>query len=359
MRLRIIGLFVLVSCIATAQGPSSPNAPAVLSRIADATAIILSGEGSGRLTSISTGVIVRPDGVLLTAYHTLKNAREVQVRLRNGETFDRAVLLGVDERRDVAAIRISAAKLPSLAVGTVENTKPGDVAYAVTNSNGLIWSATQGIFAAARMADEIPGAGRGYRVLQFTAPVAPGASGGPLVDGDGNLVGIITRGNPQGAAFAVPIESVGGLVEGVLNTPLGDGSALQLPSAQQSLSSREVANADPKQLLRTAKTAIVHTQTAFFTPETLEREFVKQPGYGSLGLVLVKDPRVADLAITVDRPLFTYTFTYAVTDARTSILLDTGKVTAIDGNAAAGKIAKELTRRLTALRQGESAKKPI
>jgi len=194
-------------------------------------------------------------------------------------------------------------------------------------------------------------------VLQFTAPVARGSSGGPLVDAKGNLVGIITRGNAQGAAFAVPVESVAGLLDGTLNAALGDGSALQLPGSQQS-SSRAVANADPKQLLRSAKMAIIHTRTAFFTPETLEREFLKQDGNKGLGLVLVNDPRVADLAITIDRPLFTYTFTYAITDARTSVVLDTGKVTAIDGNSAAGKIAKELIVRLTALRQGETTKKP-
>ena len=266
-----------------------PNSPDVLAHVSEATAIILSGEGAGRLTSISTGVIVRSDGILLTAYHALKNAREVQVRLKSGEVFDRAVLLGVDERRDVAAVKISASNLPSLAIGDGQNTRPGEIAYAVTNSGGLTWSATQGIFAAMRMADEIPGAGQGYRVLQFTAPIAHGASGGPLVDAKGSLVGIITQSNAQGAAFAVPVESVTGLLDGTLHTALGDGSALQLPSDQPSPSSRAVANADPKELLRTAKTAVIESRTSFFTPETLEREFVKQPGYKELGLVLVKD----------------------------------------------------------------------
>jgi len=162
----------------------------------------------------------------------------------------------------------------------------------------------------------------------------------------------------QGSAFAVPVESVVGLLDGALNTPLGDGSALQLPNAQQSPSSRAVANADPKKLLRIAKTAIIHSRTSFFTPEALEREFVKQAGYNALGLILVKDARVADLAITIDRPLFTYTFTYAVTDAKTSVVLDAGKVTAIDGNTAAGKIAKELMTRLTAMRRGDKAENP-
>lgn len=351
-------VLLLLALLLRSQTSQAPGASEVLARVGEATAIILCGEGAGRLTSISTGVLVRSDGALLTAYHALKNAREVQVRLKNGETFDRAVLLGVDERRDVAAIRISAGNLPWLTIGTGQNTKPGDVAYAVTNSNNLNWSATQGIFAAVRLADEIPGAGQGYRVLQFTAPIAPGASGGPLVDANGDLVGIITRGNAQGSAFAVPVESVVGLLDGALNTPLGDGSALQLPNAQQSPSSRAVASADPKKLLRTAKTAIIHSRTSFFTPETLERELVTQAGYSALGLVLVKDARVADLAITIDRPLFTYTFTYAVTDAKTSVVLDAGKVTAIDGNTAAGKIAKELMTRLTALRRDDNADKP-
>jgi hypothetical protein len=358
MKLRMFGVPLLLCPALCAQDSLRRSSADVLAHATEATAIILSGEGAGRLTAISTGVVVRPNGTLLTAYHGLKNAREVQVRLRSGETFDRATLLGVDERRDVAAIKISAANLPALPTGVAQNVRPGEVAYAVTNSNGLTWSATQGIFAAIRMADEVPGAGQGYRVLQFTAAVAAGASGGPLLNEAGDLVGIITRGNAQGSAFAVPVESVIGLTDGNLNTALGDGAALQLPNNQRSPTSRAVANADPKELLRTAKTAVIHSRTSFFTPETLEREFIQQSGYTSLGLVLVKDSRVADLAITVDRPLFTYTFTYTITDSRTSVVLETGKVTAIDGNSAAGKIAKEMVARLTALRGGESTKKP-
>jgi len=95
-----------------------------------------------------------------------------------------------------------------------------------------------------------------------------------------------------------------------------------------------------------------------FSDGLLEREFVKQADYRTLGLALVKDPRVADLVITIDRPLFTYTFTYGITDSKTSVVLDTGKVTAIDGNSAAGKIAKQMIARLKALRQREDTKKP-
>jgi hypothetical protein len=344
----VIGVIALA--LANAQDTSPPNALQTLARIGEATAMILAGEGAGRLTSISTAVVVRPDGILLTAYHGLKDAREVQVRLKNGEVFDQATLIGLDERRDVACLKIAASKLAYLQPRGGRSIQPGDVVYAVTNSDGLSWSATQGIFSAVRPADEVPGAGQGYRLIQFTAPVAPGASGGPLADEKGSLVGIITRSGPAGA-LGVPIESVIGLADGGLKAPFGGGSALQIPTPEQSPASRGVVNADPKDILRSAKTASIWSSTMFFTPETLERELVKQKGYAALGLLLVKDKRVADLLITVDRPLFTYTFTYAVTDTKTSVLVDSGKVTAIDGNTAAGMIAKELVNGWAKLRQ--------
>ena len=147
------------------------------------------------------------DGVILTAFHAIKGASEVQVRMASGDVFDRVQLLGADERRDVAALKISAGALPALTAGSTATLTQGDPVYAVTNANGLTWSATEGILSAIRPADEVPGAGSGFRLLQFTAPVAPGASGGALVDRNGALIGIITGGKGN-AAFAVPIENV-------------------------------------------------------------------------------------------------------------------------------------------------------
>ena len=95
-------VLALASCFSTAAAQQAPNDPEVVARISKATVLILAGEGAGRLSSISTGVIVRPDGVILCAYHALKDAREVQVRLHSGDIYDQVVLLGVDERRDVA-----------------------------------------------------------------------------------------------------------------------------------------------------------------------------------------------------------------------------------------------------------------
>jgi len=348
--------------LATAQ--VVPEASDVINRITAATVVILSGEGAGRLQSISSGVIVRPNGVLLTAYHAIMNAREVQVRLKSGDVYDQAVLIGADERRDVAALKIPATNLPVLPLGSAADVKPGEPAYVVSNSSGLAWSASSGIFSASRLADEIPGAGQGFRVLQFSAPISGGASGAPVTDSQGRLVGIITggigsghKGTESSPGFAVPIDAVIALADGTTNLALGSGAALQMPTSRQSPSSAAIASANPQELLRAAHTLCISTKTMYFTPARLERELAQQKDFSGLGLVVVKDPRVADLLISIDRPSFTYTFTYSVTDSRTSVVLESGKVTAIDGNAASGKIAKQLVGEWLKVRKAEAVSK--
>jgi len=342
-------ILALASCFSTAAAQQAPDDSEVVARISAATLLILAGEGAGRLSSISTGVVVRPNGVILCAYHAIKDAREVQVRLHGGDIYDQVVLLGADERRDVAALKISAAGLPTLSLRAGAEAKPGEPVYAVASSNGLPWSASKGIIAAVRLADDIPGAGQGFRLLQFTAPVGSGASGGPLVDSQGALLGIITkaiargsRGMPAEAGFAVPIQTVIGLADGSGNQALGSGAALQMPASRPSPSSAAVAASNAQDILRTARTLNIVSRSMYFTPDSLEKALAGQKGFEGLGLMIVKDRRVADLLITVDRPLFTYTFTYSVTDLKTSIVLDSGKVTAIDGGAAAARIAKQL-----------------
>lgn len=342
-----------VRLIAAQQMAPTLDASAIFSRAKAATVIILAGEGAGRLHAIGTGVLISPDGVLLTALHNVKDAAEVQVRLVTGEVFDNVQLLGSDERRDVAALKISAGELPVLIPGDSTRLIQGDPVYAITNSDGLNWSATQGIFSAMRPADEVPGAGSGFRMLQFTAPVAPGSSGGALMDRSGALVGIITKGM-QSAAFAVPIESVLGLPASEHHLTLGSGASLQLPSKLANdvpKSSAAIANADSKQMLRSAKTIYIHSKTAFLTVDTLDRALTLQRDWPKLGITIVQDQRVADLLINIDRPLFTYVHTFVLVDKRTSVVLSSGKVTAFDGTIASDGIAKQIIKTFLAARQ--------
>ena len=317
----LAGVFaVLPLC---AQQITNPNASEILEHTKSATVIVLAGEGAGRLHSIATGVIISKDGVILTALHAIKGAAEVQVRMANGEVFDRVELLGSDERRDVAAIKISAGGLPNLAPRSNSALVPGDPVYAVTNANGLAWSATEGIVSAIRPADEIPGAGSGFRLLQFSAPIAPGSSGGALVDKTGDVVGIIT-GSTGNSGFAVPVESVLGLADSGHRVALGGGSLLQMPAKQMAdvpQSSAAISNADPRQIVKNARTIFIHSKTSFLTIDTLDRALALQKEWPRLELTIVQDQRVADLLIEIDRPLFTYVHTFVITDKKTSIVL--------------------------------------
>ena len=350
---QFIALAALTASLAAQQAaPPVNSTAAIFERTKAATVIILVGEGAGRLRSIATGVVISKDGVLLTALHAVKGAAEVQVRMANGEVFDRVELLGSDERRDVAALKISAGDLPALSAGSSVNLAQGDPVYAVTNADGLAWSATEGILSAVRPADEVPGAGSGFRLLQFSAPVAPGSSGGALVDRSGALIGIITRAMGS-AGFAIPIENVAGLADSGHRTALGSGSSLQMPAKMDSdipKSSAAIGDSDPKRMIKEAKTIYIHSKTAFLTVDTLDRALALQKDWSKLGLTIVQDQRVADLLVELDRPLFTYVHTFVIVDKRTSVLLGSGKVTAFDGTIASGGLAKDIVKIFAAVR---------
>jgi hypothetical protein len=359
MKAHLVAFLVALPFYSAAQTPTAhPDAQAIFEHTRASTVIVLSGEGAGRLNSIATGVVISKDGVILTALHSIKGAAEVQVRLASGDVYDQVQLLGVDERRDVAAIKISAGSLPALTTGSTANLAQGDPIYAVTNSDGLAWSATEGILSAVRPADEIPGAGSGFRLIQFSAPVAPGASGGALVDRTGALIGIIT-GRKGVAAFAVPIENVIGLPESGTHINLGSGGSLQMPAqrdTQAPQSSSAIAGTDPKLILKNAKTIFIRSKTSFLTVDTLDRALAKQKDWEKLGLTIVQDPRVADLLIEIDRPLFTYVHTFVIADKKTTIVLGSGKVTAFDGTIASGGLAKDIVKIFASVRLPSSSK---
>jgi len=131
---RSVFIAALAIPLAAQQTPSTPDSNSIFERTKAATVVILAGEGAGRLRSIATGVIISKNGVLLTALHSVKGAAEVQVRMANGEVFDSVELLGSDERRDVAALKISAGALPFLAPARTASLAQGDPVYAVTNA---------------------------------------------------------------------------------------------------------------------------------------------------------------------------------------------------------------------------------
>jgi hypothetical protein len=319
----------------------------LFSKAVQAMALVVAGDGSGDAPCVSVGVIAGSDGVLLAGYHALKGGLEVQVRLQSGEVYDQVSLLGFDERRDVAALHIPAQGLTSLARAAVTESAPGDKIHLLTTDGATGWTSYEGVLGPVQMADQVSGAGVGYRVIQFTAQLPAGALGGALLNSRGQLLGILAGPpNSAGHQFAIPLESIAGLPMERRVTALGSGKNLTLSAVSPRSEPADDKRSTSVTSFANAQSLRVTSNTTFFSPFMLEKELLGNSEFRVLGLGIVNGFRGGDLLVNVDRPLFTYDFTYTVTNAQTGVVLATGKITAIDGPHAAQGIAKVIVREL-------------
>jgi trypsin-like peptidase len=331
----------------------------VVERVTPSAVVILVGRGDGQVAGMASGVIIRPDGVILTANHVVKGMREVQVRLKNGEVYDQVELIASDERRDIAALRIPAVGLPVLAIGSYANTPSGAQVFAISNAAGLPWTASSGILSAIRMADEVPGAGSGYRLVQFTAPSSPGSSGAVLVDTEAKVLGIIVGSYRvgQNINFAVPLESVAGLATGSGGTRFDSGARLQPPTTTGAETAATPARPPsvpaappdlslprPDQL--PIRTLSVLSKTIYLRRERLQEDLRKTALFQQLGVRFADYAETADVSIIVDRPVLTFDWTYTLVYQPSSLTLALGTIEGADEFEAAPKLAAQIMERL-------------
>jgi serine protease Do len=164
-------------------------------------------QGKQTLQGLGSGVIVSPDGYILTANHVVSGADEIMVGLGNDLRRFKAKKVGTDPGTDVALLKIDENNLPSINFADSDKARAGDVVLAIGNPFGLRQTVTMGIISAV---------GRGgigivdyENFIQTDAAINMGNSGGALVDTDGRLLGInsaiFTRsGGNQGIGFAIP-----------------------------------------------------------------------------------------------------------------------------------------------------------
>jgi hypothetical protein len=165
---------------------------------------------NGQVASIGSGFVVNPDGVIVTNYHVIEGAHGLQVKMKDGEVYDRVDVLDYDVRRDLAVLKVRPfKKLPALALAATL-PEPGEEAVAIGNPQGLEHTVSVGVVSAYRQAE-------GYRLIQISVPISPGSSGGPLFNMEGRVIGITSAGvvaeGAQNLNFAVPIEYVKPLLE--------------------------------------------------------------------------------------------------------------------------------------------------
>jgi hypothetical protein len=306
---------------------------------AASVALILVGDGEGVVTKVAPAIAVREDGVFFVAYHAIKDAKELQLRLKSGEIFDDVVQLGRDERRDVAAIRVQASGLAVLSPASPDEIKPGQSGTLYFHSLKKLWSIESATINDFRLADEIPGAGEGFRVIQFTGGTDKLTESGILFGPNGNLLGIVTNMNAaHNGGFAVPIGNVLALAKTERTKGFSSGVNLKVPSESTFLAANNPST-DPKDLLLSSKTVYVDSDSLMFKEHQLVNELNKRKEIKDWGWVIVTgawDVRnKADLIIELDHQALTFDFTYTLRHRKSSILISSGKVIIADGASGA------------------------
>jgi S1-C subfamily serine protease len=162
-----------------------------------------------------SGFILTNDGRLITNAHVVAGSNTVEVRLKDGRTFEGRVV-GVDPVTDVAAVKIDANNLPTVVLGKSATLIPGQWAIAIGNPLGLDNTVTAGIISATgRSSSQVGVPDKRVNFIQTDAAINPGNSGGPLLNDRGDVIGINTaiRADAQGLGFAIPVETAQRVVE--------------------------------------------------------------------------------------------------------------------------------------------------
>jgi S1-C subfamily serine protease len=166
-----------------------------------------------------SGFIIDRDGHVLTNYHVIAEARQVEVTLHNRKKY-RASVVGTDRSHDLAIIQIKAPDLNPMVLGDSRNLQVGQKVYAIGNPFGLAGTLTSGIVSSIRSVQE-PDGMTIDEAIQTDAAINPGNSGGPLLNSHGEVIGINTMiasnvGQNAGIGFAIPINTAKAVLNDLL-----------------------------------------------------------------------------------------------------------------------------------------------
>jgi S1-C subfamily serine protease len=246
MRRSILVAFLAAGTILSSLHPGSTAGtsseaqfdPAVVyERTADSV-VLLVVKRLGGDASLGTGFVVRADGVIATALHVVENAKTITVKLRSGELYDVAYIYNFDRRKDLALLKILATDLHPIELGDLAQVRVGDRVMSISNPAALggvlEHSFSEGNVSSVRLEERL-----GAKVIQTTAAVSSGSSGGPLLSTSGQAIGLISFKATGGESlnFCIPTNYVSGLLQQDRHLELAEFAA-----AGQSVSSDSASN---------------------------------------------------------------------------------------------------------------------
>jgi hypothetical protein len=187
--------------------PYSRSTADIAANSIPATVTIVTIGSAGDTIAQGSGFLIRQDGVIVTNFHVMRGASTASITLASRERFDRVRVLDADSSLDLAILKIPGAGLPVL---TSRTTIPrvGEKVVAIGTPLGLSNSVSEGIVSASRVV-------KGRELVQITAPISPGSSGGAVLDGEGRVFAVSTLQivGGQSLNFAVPVRYALGLLQ--------------------------------------------------------------------------------------------------------------------------------------------------
>lgn len=218
---RLIGLLWVVALMPLGTNVAqAKTAQEIAKRAFGSTVLLVMEDSNGQPLSLGSGFFVR-EGEVASNLHVVEGAARGYAKIIGQKTkYDIEGISAVDPERDLVVLKISGARAPALALGNSESVQVGETVYAVGNPQGLEGTFSQGIVSSIREVGT-------DKLLQITAPISPGSSGGPVMSGNGEVVGVsvATFRGGQNLNFAIP--------SSYLKTLLGKaGPVMQLAQAK-------------------------------------------------------------------------------------------------------------------------------
>ncbi|MHC2066613.1 S1C family serine protease [Bremerella sp. T1] len=184
------------------------------------TVSAVGGDTPRQVNGMGTGVIIDRRGFIVTNHHVVDGVRRIQVTFNSGETLI-ARLIAHDLTTDLAVIKVdSSDELPVVNIGKSSDLMPGETVIAVGNAYGYENSVTRGIISALHRSVQVTENQKYDDLIQTDASINPGNSGGPLLNIDGQMIGInvAVRVGAQGIGFAIPVDTVMEIASRMMST---------------------------------------------------------------------------------------------------------------------------------------------
>lgn len=183
------------------QAPAQNPTPREIAANAHASLLMIRALGAdGDTVGLGTGFVVSPDGLFITNYHVIQEAAKLQVSLLDGGSWDQVSLIAADPASDLALMQLPAHGLHALKLGSDAQMEVGDRVYVMGNPLGMSGTFTDGMVSGKRPLE-------GVAMLQISAPISPGSSGGPVMNERGEVIGVATMMvmGGQNLNMAVPV----------------------------------------------------------------------------------------------------------------------------------------------------------